>query len=98
MLFFLNIPKKGCISGIAIPSLATHMGRLGALNDPFPDSGAVAVRIGGAWSVSDSCCIQEFCPLETHNLRLKESQLNSDENDLSRVVRMCGTSFMRRDV
>lgn len=64
MLFFLNIPEKGCISGIAIPSLATHMGRLGALNSPFPDSGALAVRIGGAWSASDSCCSQEFCPLE----------------------------------
>jgi uncharacterized protein YkwD len=64
MLFFLNIPEKGCISGIAIPSLATHMGRLGALNDPFPDSGALAVRIGDAWSVSDPCCSQEFCPLE----------------------------------
>jgi uncharacterized protein YkwD len=64
MLFFLNIPEKGCISGIVIPSLATHMGRLGALNDPFPDSGALAVRIGDAWSVSDPCCSQEFCPLE----------------------------------
>jgi uncharacterized protein YkwD len=64
MLFFVNIPEKGCISGKAIPSLATHMGRLGASKGPFPDSGALAVRIGDAWSVSDSCCSQEFCPLE----------------------------------
>jgi uncharacterized protein YkwD len=64
MLFFLIIPERGCISGMGIPSLATHMGRLGALNDPFPDSGARAVRIGDAWSVSDPCFSQEFCPLE----------------------------------
>jgi len=55
MLFFLNILEKGCISGNVIPSLATHMGRLGALKEPFPDSGALAVRIGAAWSVSDPC-------------------------------------------
>ena len=55
LLFFINVPKKSCISGSDIPSLATHMGRLGALHEPFPDSGALAVRIGAAWSVSDSC-------------------------------------------
>ena len=65
MLVFINIPERGCISGNSIPSLATHMGRLGALNDPFPDSGVLAVRIGAAWSVSYSCCFWEFCPLES---------------------------------
>ncbi len=65
MLFFFNIPEKGCISGNDIPSLATHMGRLGAQNGRFPDSGELAVRIGAAWSVSYSCCSWESCPLES---------------------------------
>ena len=98
MLFFLNIPEKGCISGIGIPSLATHMGRLGALNDPFPDSGALAVRIGDAWSVSDPCCYSGVLSIGAHNLQLKESQLNLDENDPSRVARMRGDSGLHRDV
>jgi hypothetical protein len=33
-----------------------------------------------------------------HNLRLKELQLNLDENDPSRVVRMRGAFVMRRDI
>ncbi len=65
MLFFFNIPEGGCISGKDIPSLATHMGRLGAWNGLFPDSGELAVRIGAAWSVSYSCCYWETCPLES---------------------------------
>jgi uncharacterized protein YkwD len=65
MLFFFNILEKGCISGNDIPSLATHMGRLGARKGPFPDSGELAVRIGVAWSDSYSCCSWESCPLES---------------------------------
>jgi uncharacterized protein YkwD len=41
------------------------MGRLGAWNGPFPHSGGLAVRIGGAWSVSYSCRSLESCPLES---------------------------------
>ena len=73
MLIFIIILKKGCISGIAIPSLATHMGRQGALNDPFPDSGALAVRIGAAWSVSDPCCSLGVLSIGAFDLQLKES-------------------------
>ena len=98
MLIFLNIPEKGCISGIGIPSLATHMGRLGALSDPFPDSGAPAVRIGDAWSVSDPCCTQEFCPLELTTYGSRNPQLNLDENDPSRVAWMRGDSGIHRNV
>ncbi len=65
MLLFFNIPERGCISGNDIPSLATHMGRLGARKGLFPDSGELAVRIGAAWSVSYSCCSWESCPLES---------------------------------
>ena len=75
MLFFFNISEGGCISGNDIPSLATHMGRLGAGTGLFPDSGELAVRIGGAWSVSYSCCSWESSPLEStiHRSRIHNS-------------------------
>jgi hypothetical protein len=96
MLFFINIPEKGCISGKAIPSLATHMGRLGALKGPFPDSGALAVRIGDAWERLRLMLFSGVLSIGAHNLRLKERHLNLDENDYSRVARMCGAACLRR--
>ena len=90
MLFFLNIPEKGCISGIGIPSLATHMGRLGALNESFPGFGGTRRKDWRRVERFRPMLLSGVLSIGANNLQLKESQLNLDENDPSRVARMRG--------
>ena len=55
MMFFCNIPKKGCISGKIIPTLSIRMGAEGDSNTAFPDSGRPLVWIGASWWGSGPC-------------------------------------------
>ena len=76
MLFFFNIPEKGCISGKNIPPLSIRMGAEGDSNSAFPDSGRLLVRIGASWWGSGPCSsLVEIGPLPMTTRNLWRSTL-----------------------
>lgn len=85
LLFFINIPKMGCISGKDVPSLSIHMGAVGKPGGKFPDSGGSTVRNDAVWSGFDPCDSWGVLSLAEH-----DAQLSSHEQRGSVVGRVLG--------
>ncbi len=86
MMFFCNIPKKGCISGKIIPTLSIRMGAEGESNTAFPDSGRPLVWIGASWWGSGPCSsIAGDWFLADHNAQEVEKLAVSSLDGMRRV-------------